>query len=182
MLRYLAGFVTTLLTVLHVDHGEALVCDPVEYETCSNRFFERDFTFFEQVIKLYPHRRMRLDATEITQFCLGFDELVQCLVTQYLNCDAPELEKEKEILRFERLLDRRHTCNALIDHGRCILGQYGKQNCANWNGRSALDKTIRSWGGTYCSGAVGPQNGLEACSISLCISLLLYTIIMIGWK
>lgn len=48
-----------------------------------------------QVIKLYPRRRLRIDATEIAQFCSGFQELVQCIVIQYVNCNAPDAEKEK---------------------------------------------------------------------------------------
>lgn len=40
---------------------------------------------------------MHLDATEIDQFCSGFQELAECYIAEYTNCDAPEIEKEKII-------------------------------------------------------------------------------------
>ncbi|XP_022645756.1 uncharacterized protein LOC111243838 [Varroa destructor] len=228
MMNDLASFGAAILIILlyAADYGGAVVCDFQEYETCTNRFLERDFTYFEEVIKLYPRRRLRIDATEIAQFCSGFQELVQCIVIQYVNCNAPDAEKEKviramvnvlklwcneedrsiiqtalqhahcylgaeercrssnvtmftwkEILRFERLLDRRHTCNALIEHGSCILREYNGQRCSSWLGRTALDKTIRSWGGTYCSSAPGPKRGCRTWTtfiyvlLTLCITM-----------
>ncbi|XP_028968764.1 uncharacterized protein LOC114828509 [Galendromus occidentalis] len=187
----------------------AEVCNPQQYETCTNRFIERDFSFFEEIIKSYPNRMRPFhpDGTDIAQFCSGFQELVECYLTQYANCDAPDVEKEKiiraavsvlkllcdtrdrtliqnalqnarcyleadaqcrshnvtmytwkEILRFERLLDRQATCNALIDHGACLLQKYTAAKCGGrrmeGEGKNSLEKIIRGWGGSYCSNAV----------------------------
>lgn len=125
------------LLALHPEYITAIKCDPLEYETCTNRFLEKDFTYFEEVIKHHPRRRMRLDATEIAQFCSGFEELVQCLTIQYVNCDAPDIEKEKIIRAMVNVL--RLLCNeqdrsliqTALQNAHCYLGAEDECRSAN---------------------------------------------------